>query len=270
MGIKHAKAIKHILEVHDIKLPKAGESFYDPLTQDHFGAIYAACEKAAVPTGLPFHSGDWSRTLVLFAMTTGWRISEILALRCGSDVNLETGRIVTRAGDNKGGRTEDDFLPQLTIDHLKRIRSFGKLVFDWTLNSKALYNEFARIQEAAGIRLDCLVDLEANPEYECSDSVTCSGSTICDPPMRRRTLFACPTPSFCGRCGTRASRLRCGTSTSQSGWETAADVLIPNLNKREGSDRKTTAGRTGLGTFSKPADEGPTCVGSKTIRGFTS
>ncbi len=204
-------------------------------------------------------------------MTTGWRISEILALRW-SDVNLETGRIVTRAGDNKGGRTEDDFLPQLTIDHLKRIRSFGKLVFDWTLNSKALYNEFARIQEAAGIRLDCLVDLEANPEYECSRFCHVFGFHDLRSAYATENAFRLPHTVLL-----RKMRHKSFTTTlryinlAKRMRETAADVLIPNLNKlrRVGIVRPLRGGLA-LELFLSRPTKSATCVGSKTIRGFTS
>ncbi len=231
-ALRHAKALKHVLEVPDIKLPKCGESFYHPLTQQHFSAIYDACDEATSPAGFPFQPADWWRALVLFAMTTGWRISEILALRW-SDVNLETGRIVTRAADNKGGRTEEDFLPQLTIDHLKGIRSFGKLVFDWH-NTKALYNEFAHIQEAAGIKLDCLVDLDANPEHTCSRFCHVFGFHDLRSAYATENAFRLPHTVL-----QRKMRHKSFTTTlryinlAERMRETAADVLVPNVLKQK-------------------------------------
>ena len=103
--------------------------------------------------------------MLVFAMTTGWRIEEILSFR-REDLSLKTGRILTRASDNKGGRDEVDYLTDVAIDHLHRIVGFGPLVFPWPHHRGTLTTQFARIQEAAGIYLVC-----RNPnEHECTDA----------------------------------------------------------------------------------------------------
>lgn len=41
------------------------------------------------------------------------------------------------------------------VEHLRRLAGFGPVVFPWNHNRRTLYTEFARVQEAAGIKLPC-------------------------------------------------------------------------------------------------------------------
>ena len=59
----------------------------------------------------------WWQALLVFAMTTGWRIEEILSFR-REDLNLKTAEILTRAADNKGGRDDVDYLTEVALAHL--------------------------------------------------------------------------------------------------------------------------------------------------------
>ncbi len=80
---------------------------------------------------------------------TGWRISQILALRW-EDVDLEKGTALSRAGDNKGRR--DVFLPlhPVIVTHLRKLTgSFDPCVFPWNHRRRSLWEEFATIQEKA-------------------------------------------------------------------------------------------------------------------------
>jgi integrase len=133
------------------------------VTPEHFEAIFNACDVATMPRGLPCEPGEWWRALLLFALTTGWRIEEILSLR-RDDLDLGTGAILTRAADNKGGRDDRDFLPPAVLAHVKRVVGFSPLVFYWPHNERTLWAEFGRVQEAAGIHLPC----PHAADHECS------------------------------------------------------------------------------------------------------
>ena len=43
----------------------------------------------------------------------------------------------------------------MVVEHLTRLPGFSARVFEWPSNERALYEEFATIQEAAGIHLPC-------------------------------------------------------------------------------------------------------------------
>jgi integrase len=222
-----------IKKVPKIKLPKVVEILPRPVTQEQFEAIYAACSDATLPADLPFPAADWWRALMLFAMTTGWRLSEMLALRW-ADVNLETGQIKTRAADNKGGRDDLDYLPELTIDHLRQIRSFDAAVFPWPTHNKALYNEFARLQRIAGIKLDCTVDLRQFPEHKCSPFCHAFGFHDLRRAYATENMDRLPTPVLQKKMRHKSitTTLRY-ISTAQKMKDAVANIHIPNLPKRE-------------------------------------
>ena len=142
------------------------------ITPEHFQLIYGACEAAEKPTGLPCEPEDWWQALLVFALTTGWRISEILAFR-REDLDLKTGAIVTRAADNKGRRDDVDHLTPIASEHVKRVIGFGPLVFTWPHDRRTLDIEFHRIQKSAVdddgnelVRLPC-PDAD---KHECTDA----------------------------------------------------------------------------------------------------
>jgi integrase len=124
------------------------------VTPAHFTDIYLACKAARLPKGLPYPASVWWQALLVFTYMTGWRISEPLALR-REDLDLDAGTAITRAEDNKGNRDDLAPLHSVVVEHLQKIASFDLLVFPWNHHERTLWTEFARIQKAAGIHLDC-------------------------------------------------------------------------------------------------------------------
>jgi integrase len=153
-ALKKAKKWGYIKEVPDFAMEKVVKKLPTYVTGEHFGAIYAACDKARMPTRQPYPAADWWRALVVTGYMTGWRISDMLGLR-REDLDLEAGTAITRGEDNKGKRDEKIKLHPVVVEHLKRLAGFDPHVFPWDHNHRTLYSEFARIQEAAGIKLPC-------------------------------------------------------------------------------------------------------------------
>src|SRR5262249_4770313 len=86
----------------------------------------------------------------IMAYMTGWRISELLALR-REDVDLAKGEALTRAADNKGKRDEVAKLHPVVIEHLAKLPGFEPVVFPWPYNTTTLYGDFRKLQKAAGV-----------------------------------------------------------------------------------------------------------------------
>jgi integrase len=127
------------------------------VSSEHFAAMFNACDAAELPVGQSYSAKDWWQSLLAFAYLTGWRIRECLALR-REDLNIETGRALTRAADNKGNRDDSVKLAPALVTQLEKIKGFDTKVFPWPKNERALWTEFAKIQQAAGIRLPCQGD----------------------------------------------------------------------------------------------------------------
>lgn len=148
-----------------VRFLRESEEIGRVITEDDFQAIFDHCDVAKRPQGLHCPPGDWWRALLAFAITTGWRIDEILSFR-RDDLDLESGAILTRAANSKGKRDDADFLPEATLTHVRSIVGFGPLVFDWPHSQREIWIEFHRIQQAAGIALPC----RHADDHECSDA----------------------------------------------------------------------------------------------------
>ena len=146
-----------------IKLP---ETMPRPMRPEHFEAIYNTSCVATMPAGLPYQPDVWWKGIVVFAVTTGWRKEEIFDFR-RDDLNLDTGAILTRAADNKGGRDAMDFLPDVTLDHIRRMPSFNPYVFPWPHDLRTFDLQFHRIQEAAGIHMPCIIQQHHECTHTC-------------------------------------------------------------------------------------------------------
>jgi integrase len=159
--LRHLKAALNVAagwgylqKVPRFRMEKVPKKLVRFVTAEHFALIYRHAEAARMPRGLPYPAADWWRGLFVFGYMTGWRISEILALR-RQDVDLEGGYAVTLYEDNKGDRDDRVKLHQVVIDHLEKLAAFDPSVFPWPHDRRTLDTELDRIQEAAGIHLPC-------------------------------------------------------------------------------------------------------------------
>jgi integrase len=153
-ALRIAKEWGYLAEVPKCRMIRELGKLPTYVTGEHFAAIYAACDKAKQPADQPFPAADWWRGLVVTAYMKGWRIGDLLSLR-RADVDLENGTAISRAENNKGKRDDRVQLHPVVVEHMKRLAGFDPCIFPWEFNIRRLYAEFARIQEAAGIRLPC-------------------------------------------------------------------------------------------------------------------
>ena len=155
----------YLVQVPKFRKIKLPETMPRPMRPEHFEAIYNASHVATMPAGLPYEPCIWWQGIEVFAVTTGWRKEEILDFR-RDDLDLETGAVLTRAADNKGGRDAMDYLPDVTLDHIRRMTSFERYVFPWPHVLRTFDLQFHRIQKAAGIHLPCIIQ----QEHECTET----------------------------------------------------------------------------------------------------
>jgi len=120
------------------------------VTPEHFAAVYKACHVATRPANPNYTPEDWWKALLTMGYMTGWRVTEILALRW-DDVSLDNATAITRWEDNKGKRDELVPLHRIVVEHLRRIIDFGPLVFFWNHDRRTLWVDFHRIQDEAGL-----------------------------------------------------------------------------------------------------------------------
>jgi integrase len=142
-------------ELPDFEFLKERKKLVTYVSPEHFATLYQHCEHGQVPSvQLAYPPGDWWRALIVMGYMTGWRVSDMLGLR-RADLDLEVGAAITRADDNKGKRDERVPLHSVVVGHLKKLAGFEERVFPWNASRRVLQEEFARIQEKAGIHLPC-------------------------------------------------------------------------------------------------------------------
>jgi len=159
--LRHLKAVLRIAHewgylplVPKVRMLREPKKLPQYVTPEHFAAMYKACTAATEPAGLPYSAADWWRAVLTMCYMTGWRIGEVLSLR-RSDLDMEAGIAITRWDDNKGKRDERVPLHPVVVQHLELLPSFHPLVFPWIRGRRDLWQEFATIQKAASIKLEC-------------------------------------------------------------------------------------------------------------------
>jgi integrase len=149
-----AKEWGYLTQVPKFRMEKEPKKLPTYVAGDHFAAIYQACDVATMPEGQAYPAAEWWRALMVMGYMTGWRIADMLALR-RDRLDLDAGTAVSLAEGNRGKRDELVKLHPVVIDHLRKLTGFGPVVFPWNHNERTLHTRFARIQEAAKIKLPC-------------------------------------------------------------------------------------------------------------------
>ncbi|MEQ8848015.1 tyrosine-type recombinase/integrase [Botrimarina sp.] len=143
------KLIADRIDVDMLREPERDPAFVDDAT---FKLLYDACSHMTQPAGRHYPPEDWWKALLTFAYLTGWRISEILALR-RDGIDWANGVAHIPAEETKGKRDARIDLHPAVIDHLKGIVGFDPLVFDWPMHKRALWDHFSDLKKAAGVTL---------------------------------------------------------------------------------------------------------------------
>ncbi|MEQ8846109.1 site-specific integrase [Botrimarina sp.] len=143
------KLIADRVEFDLLREPERDPPFIDDAT---FKLLYNAAKAMTQPAGRHYPPADWWTALLTFAYLTGWRISEILALR-RDDIDWAKGEARIEADATKGKREARVELHPAVLDHVKNIVGFGPLVFDWPLHRRLLWTHFAKLKKEAGVEI---------------------------------------------------------------------------------------------------------------------
>lgn len=151
------KQLDRMPEFTMLKSPKRHKRY---VTAGDFALMFEAAPKMTDPVIPNATAGDYWRALLGFAFLTGWRINEILNIRRG-DVDFETGKVIARWDDSKGKRDEMVHVPDSVLELLKPVwKNFRDRPLQWHKSRRTLYVPFAKLQELAGISLNCEEDHE--------------------------------------------------------------------------------------------------------------
>ena len=134
-------------KVRMVREPERDPEFVDDAT---FEKLYASCDVMTRPEAANYTAPEWWRALLTFAYLTGWRISEILALK-RDDIDLAAGTAFLKAEDTKGKRDVTIELHPVAVDHLRTILSFDAMVFVWPSTRRRLWADFAKLKAKAGV-----------------------------------------------------------------------------------------------------------------------
>ena len=155
VAVRKAHRWGYLPRVPEFEMEREPHKLVRYVSAEHFAMMYRRCDAATLPRDLPYSPADWWRALLVFTYMTGWRVGEPLALM-RDDLDLENGTAITRADDNKSNSDELVPLHPIVVKHLRGIASFRPEVFPWFYaESTTLWNQYHKIQRAAGIKLPC-------------------------------------------------------------------------------------------------------------------
>lgn len=151
-----------------MEMLKTSSKIIRPVTEDHFAAMYESCSVAKRPSDGNHMPADWWRAFLVTAYLTGWRLRELLFLE-RRNIDVDKCVAILRAEGTKGKRSESVDLNPHVVGHMQTVFGFSDYVFpigDCQTSRRFLYDEFAAIQEAAGIKLQCVTE----GKHDCTDS----------------------------------------------------------------------------------------------------
>ena len=121
-----------------------------PVGGDLLERIWAAAEQAVYPRLRELPAADWWRSIILAAVTTGYRRGPLLALRW-EWIDLARGAIAVPAEDDKAGRDRLKPLHPELRKWLLRIRTADPHVWPWPHNIRLFTRQWHKLQSVAGI-----------------------------------------------------------------------------------------------------------------------
>lgn len=156
-ALRIARDWGYITRLPKFRFPRVPETVKPWISLDEFGRVYDHCDAADLPVVPNVDTGDWWRAFVTTLFMTGWRVSQVRAIKW-SNIDLDSGTILSPYAANKGRR--DDFIPLHPVirEHIESIRgSFSDLVFPFvdahgiTQSTTIQLKRFQQIQKAAEI-----------------------------------------------------------------------------------------------------------------------
>lgn len=146
-----------ILELPIKKLPsfrwlKVDNAVGDVINHPSFAMLFTAASAAKHPATFEVVTpAQWWQAFMGWMMMTGWRVSQTLELQ---RKNVDLGMGVARAVPEtvKGGKEAFSTIPLTLADLVRPLYQIDSdLVFPLTISRRRLYDDFARIQDEAGL-----------------------------------------------------------------------------------------------------------------------
>lgn len=149
-ALRKARSWKLIQDIPEFPFAREPERHPEYVDDPAFAKLYNACDEMTQPRDGNYTPAEWWRALLTFGYLTGWRISEILAVR-RHDVDFQAGTAFIPADQTKGRRDATVELHPAILDHLRTIAGFRETLFFWPLHERMLWTHFAKLKAAANV-----------------------------------------------------------------------------------------------------------------------